>query len=405
VFSTIYLVACGLIIAAVEANRRAQARLGRALLLLQSFLEAAPTGLTHCSRDLRYVAANPAYAQMAGMPAEQIVGREIVDVMGEKGWETIRPHVQRVLRGERVEYEAPLPFSPGGLHHVHVVYTPETTGAGEVVGWFASVSDMTRQKRFEKKLQEVERMAAAGQLAALLAHEINNPLSSVTNLLYLIEHHEGVSTEAAKLVTTAERELARVSRIVKQSLSYYRVGAVARELDLASIVEESIQIFCERMERAGIHISKKITSDTTLIGYPDEIRQVIDNLLLNAEEAMPDGGRLRIAVRHSSNWKDRHEPGVRLTIADTGCGISREDFPHLFEPFFTTKAEKGSGLGLFAIRGIISKHKGQVKFRSSRTEARSGTVVSVFWPSSGVEKLSGRREPQPVRVSQHARIS
>jgi PAS domain S-box-containing protein len=403
VSSAIYLVACGLIIAAAESSRRAQVRLVRARLLLQSFLEAAATGLTHCSRDLRYVAVNPAYAQMAGIPAEQIEGRAIVEVMGEKSWEIIRPHVDRVLRGERVEYETALTFSPGGLHHLHVVYTPERNGAGEVVGWFASVSDMTQLKRFEKKLQEVERMAAAGQLAASLAHEINNPLNSVTNLLYLIEHHEGVSAEAAKLVTTAERELTRVSRIVKQSLSYYRVGAVAGELDLASIVEESIQIFGGRMERAGIHISKEITAGTTLIGFPGEIRQVIDSLLLNAEEAMPDGGRLRISVRHSSNWRDHHEPGVRLTIADTGCGISREHFPHLFEPFFTTKAEKGSGLGLFVTRGIILKHKGLVKFRSRQMEATSGTVVSVFWPSSGVEKLSERRGPQQVSVSRQTR--
>ncbi|MBV8674482.1 MAG: PAS domain-containing protein [Acidobacteriaceae bacterium] len=352
---------------------------------LRRFMGAAPTGLTHCSRDLRYVEVNPAYAQMAGLPPEQIVGRKILEVMGPKGWAAIRPYVEEVLRGERVQYEMVLPFAASGPHHVHVVYTPEIDGAGEVVGWFASVADTTQLKQAEEKLQQIERMAAAGRLAASLAHEINNPLMSVTNLLYMIEHQTGIDSETTALIRTAGAEIARVSRIVKQSLSYYRTSASAVEVDLAALVEESLQIFKERMQKGRIEIRKKLSPGTLVLGYPDEIRQVIDNLLLNAQEAMEGGGRLTVSVRHSRSWKDRRGRSVRMTIADSGAGIPSEHLPLIFEPFFTTKMEKGTGLGLWVVNGIISKHDGSVKIRSSASAGQSGTVISILWPSAGRE--------------------
>ncbi|MBV8114397.1 MAG: PAS domain-containing protein [Silvibacterium sp.] len=368
---------------------------------LRRFLEAAPTGLMHCSRDLRFLEVNPAYAQIAGLPAGQIVGRTIVEVIGPKGWHAIRPYIERVLKGERVEYEVVLPYSAGRPRHVHVVYTPEFNAEHEVVGWYASVTDTTEMKEAEERLRGIERMAAAGQLAATLAHEINNPLTSVTNVLYLLEHQSGLDSETKGLISTAGAEIARVSRIVKQSLSYYRSRATAVEVDLAELVEESLQIFATRMEKTGVEIRKKIIPGTLVLGYADEIRQVIDNLLLNAEEAMQGGGRLTVSVRHARNWKHRRAPAVRMTVADSGSGIPGEHLPLIFEPFFTTKEERGTGLGLWVVSGIVSKHEGTVKIRSSEGAGKSGTVISILWPSARQEAeiLSGpgRRGPAVER--------
>ncbi|MBV8282621.1 MAG: PAS domain-containing protein, partial [Candidatus Eremiobacteraeota bacterium] len=305
-------------------RKQNEAALAATMNQLQRFLAAAPTGLTHCSRDLRYLEVNAAYAAMAGLPAEQIVGRSIVEVMGAKGWEGIRPYVERVLRGERVEYEATLPYAAGGNRHIHVVYMPEINGEHGVAGWFASVADTTQLKQAEEKLQHIERMAAAGQLAATLAHEINNPLMSVTNLLYLLEHQPGLDPTMTALITTAGAEIARVSRIVKQSLSYYRSGTRAVEVDLAAVVGESLEIFAARLDKAGVEVRKKIAPGTLVPGYPDELRQVVDNLLLNALEAMRKGGQLVISVRHATNWKRRRTPAVRMTVADNGPGIPGE---------------------------------------------------------------------------------
>lgn len=244
------------------------------------------------------------------------------------------------------------------------------------------ISERKRMEEQEERLRRTEKMAAAGQLAASLAHEINNPLLAVTNALYLLNHHPEVLGEAKNLVTTAESELARVSRIVKQSLSYYRDGAVARELDLSAIVEESLQVFNDRFQREGVQLKKRISPGMRIVGFVDEVRQVVDNLLLNAVEAMPNSGRLAISVRPSRNWKEDGQKGVRLTLADNGCGIPKENLAKIFEPFFTTKQEKGTGLGLWVVRGIVAKHDGRIAIRSGGEQGKTGTVISILWPSN-----------------------
>lgn len=238
----------------------------------------------------------------------------------------------------------------------------------------------------EERLRRVEKLAAAGQLAASLAHEINNPLAAVTNALYILQNLTALPDETTKLLDTAASELARVSRIVKQSLSYYRVDSRPKELDLAQILDESLRIFEEKFRKANLQLRTKISPGTRILGFTDEIRQAIDNLLLNAVEATPRGGRLAVSLRCSADRTQQSRPGIarpgiaRLTIADTGTGIPSDQLSRLFEPFFTTKAEKGNGLGLWVVRGIVTKHEGSIRIRSSTKERRSGTVVSILLP-------------------------
>ena len=234
----------------------------------------------------------------------------------------------------------------------------------------------------QERLRKVERLAAAGQLAASLAHEINNPLSSVTNALYLLETHPGLDGPAREYAAMAAGELARVSRIVKQSLSYYRIGTIPVRLSLGQIATDSLQIYGGKLERAGIEVKEDIRNRSVILGLPDELRQVIDNLLLNALQAMPEGGRLTVSVHDSFELRDTYRrKGVRITIADTGCGIPKENRQRIFEPFFTTKTEKGTGLGLWVLQGIVAKHEGTISLRSSDRKGGSGTVISVFLPS------------------------
>ncbi len=234
----------------------------------------------------------------------------------------------------------------------------------------------------EERLHRTEKMAAAGQLAAALAHEINNPLTAVTNCLYLLETNRGLTQETKTLAATATSELDRVSRIVRQSLSYYRVNTVPMNLDLSAIAEESLRVFSDKFRRAGIGVTKRLTPNAQIMGFADEVRQVVDNLLLNAAEALRTGGRLIVSVRPSWNWREPSNRGVRLTVADTGSGIAKENLSHIFEPFFTTKSEKGTGLGLWVVRGIVAKHGGSIRIRSSVGNRRSGTVISILWASS-----------------------
>jgi signal transduction histidine kinase len=240
-------------------------------------------------------------------------------------------------------------------------------------------------RKQQERLHKVEKMAAAGQLASSLAHEINNPLSSVTNALYLLETSAGLDESARAFVTTAVTELDRVSRIVKQSLSYYQVGTTPLDVDLGVIASELLKIFRGKFGRSGIELKWKARTGSQLVGYPDELRQVIHNLLLNALEAMPGGGCLGVSVHESFDWihnrREGDRRGVRLTISDSGHGIPKPDRAMIFEPFFTTKPEQGNGLGLWILQGIVAKHEGTISVRSSNRKGRSGTAISIFFPS------------------------
>jgi signal transduction histidine kinase len=257
-----------------------------------------------------------------------------------------------------------------------------------VVGASKVGRDITERRQSERALREseerlrkTEKLAAAGQLAASLAHEINNPLSSVTNALYLLKTTGELSGGAKSLVDIASSELARMARIVKQSLSYYRRAVAPTDVDIATTVAESLQVFSAKLERLGIAVQPNLIKGYVVSGFADEIRQIIDNLLLNAIEAMPDGGRLRIEVRPSRDWKQGSRQGIRFVVADTGSGIPKNIASRIFEPFFTTKEEKGTGLGLWVVRGLVAKHEGRIRVCSSDRAGRSGTVISIFWPT------------------------
>lgn len=336
--------------------------------------------------DINYF--NPQWMEFTGLSFEQIK---------DWGWtqfihpddveENVRRWRHSIATGEPLYLEHRFRRADGSYHWHFSRALPMRDASGSIVMWIGSNADIQPIKDQEERLRKSEKMAAAGKLAASLAHEINNPLSSVTNALYLLENHKKLDESARLFVNTAATELARVSRIVKQSLSYYRLGSVPREVDLGEIVQESLQIFGDKFTRAGIELKLRVHSGRQVIGFTDELRQVIDNLLLNAMEAMPYGGRLDISLHDSSDWKHHHHgrrKGIRLTIADTGCGIPKEQQWRIFEPFFTTKPEKGTGLGLWVLQGIVSKHEGSLSLRSSDIEGRSGTVVSIFLPSHNV---------------------
>jgi signal transduction histidine kinase len=266
-------------------------------------------------------------------------------------------------------------------------YLTKPFSARELLARVRTHLDLARMRRDaletlrqnEERLRKMERIAAAGKLAASLAHEINNPLSSVTNVLYLLQINNALDDEAKSFVATAAGELARVSRIVQQSLSYHRTGAQPRDFDVSEVIDDSLQIFRDKFRRSGINLKHKLTPGSVIFGVPDEIRQVVDNLLLNSAEAMPNGGNVAVAI-HPANGKSR---GVRLSVADSGPGIPKDIQARIFEPFFTTKAEKGTGLGLWVLQGIVAKHGGTIRLRSSQNH-RSGTVFSIFLPTDAV---------------------
>ena len=222
--------------------------------------------------------------------------------------------------------------------------------------------DITAQLLGEEALRRNERLAAMGKLAGIVAHEINNPLEAITNTFYLLRHHPSLDQEARYYAQLADEELARVSHITKQTLSFYRESQLAVQVALPDLLDNVLELQQRSLQLGRIELEKRYFSKGIIQGFPSELKQVFMNLISNAIQAMPEGGRLRVSVLDTV--LSSGSPGVEVFVSDTGSGIAPENARRLFEPFFTTKSVKGTGLGLWISRGIVQKNDGTLRFRS-----------------------------------------
>lgn len=240
--------------------------------------------------------------------------------------------------------------------------------------------DVTERKLAEDALRKSEKLAAAGRLAATIAHEINNPLEAVTNILFLLRESAPMDEKSLEYLKQAEHELARVAHVTRQTLGFYRDTASPRQINLSQAVRDVVSLYRHRLQGKRIRLSGDYGDAVQITGLAGEIKQVISNLVTNAIDALPENGSLAIRVHAARALNDSNAPGGRLVIADSGTGISAEHRKKLFEPFYTTKEDVGTGLGLWVSREIIKKHGGSISFRSSVRPGHSGTVFSVFIP-------------------------
>jgi signal transduction histidine kinase len=251
-------------------------------------------------------------------------------------------------------------------------------GSSEISGMVGTVQDITARKNGEAALRESEKLAATGRLAATIAHEINNPLEAVTNLIYLAKTDAAVPVAVKSLLDTADHELARVSQIAQQTLGFYRDNGRVSEIDINDLLERSVDLFGRRMQSRKIDCTLDLAPGLRIFGLPGEIRQVVSNLMVNAIDASSGSGAIHIRARGCVR---QGAEGVCICIADRGAGVPSAVRTRLFSPFFTTKATVGTGLGLWVTRGIVEKQGGVISFRS-RTEPPSGTVFRFFLPKT-----------------------
>ena len=239
--------------------------------------------------------------------------------------------------------------------------------------------DVTERRQREAALHKTEKLAAVGRLASSISHEINNPLESVVNLLYLIEHSKSSIDEMKHYAALATTELARVSHTVTQTLKFHRQATDATENRMAEVLDSVVSLFQGRMATRQIAVHRDYAEHDEVVCFAGDLRQVFANLIANALDAITGAGQLTLRTRRSRNWKTGH-PGVRVLIADNGCGMSPETQQGLFEPFFTTKPATGTGLGLWVSEEIIRNHQGTIRLRSSQNPTRAGTTFAVFFP-------------------------
>ena len=342
------------------------------------------------STDGRLLNANRASLEFAGATREELAGLyfwecpSFAHTMGAA--EILQRLIARAAGGEFVHQELHLTRSSGEIVTFDFSISPARNSEGEVVFLVPEGRDISTIKRADAALRETEKIAAAARLAASMAHEINNPLEGMTNLLYLSLESNDLDT-IRHYLQSAERELRRISILSSQALRFHRQSTNPKLVRTSDLVGDVLSLQQTRILNAQIHVEKRLGAEEAIYCFDGEIQQVLSNLIGNATDAMrADGGRLVIRSRDGPCWRSGRRCRI-ITIADTGHGINPENLKKIFDPFFTTKDSSASGLGLWVSQEIVKRHQGYLKVRSSEKPGRSGTVFILFLPFDGITRL------------------
>lgn len=361
------------------------------LSLLDSMLANAPIGLAFFDRAGRFVRVNQVFASMTGVALSRHLGRTLPEVLKQPAAGLLEATVFRVF----AQQNAVRNLEAGGQHEdgrpwtwlvsaYPVLTTPRRTRWVGVI-----ILDATDRKRSEDALRRAEKLAVTGRLAASIAHEINNPLEAVTNLLFLLRNFCQLREPELNYVTMAEYEIRRISEITQQTLRFYRQPTLPSRVSLPDLLDSVLSLYHGRFTALNIELERRFDNQATLFCFAGEIRQVFANLIGNSIDAIGRGGQLRVRARQSRSWREQGLAGIRFTVADTGSGMSPEVLKHAFEAFFTTKEATGTGLGLWVSIEIIEKHGGilHLRSRTAETGKPSGTVFQFFLPDNEQDLL------------------
>jgi PAS domain S-box-containing protein len=377
-------------VASLEEQRSG---LSDTLSLLDSMLANAPIGLAFFDRGCRFVRVNQVFADLTGVPLSRHLGRTLPELLPQPVAEELEQAVLRVYSTEEpvrnLELSGQTPISAAARHAgawawLVSAYPVRTTP--HQVRWVGViVLDASDRKRSEEALRKSEKLAVTGRLAASIAHEINNPLEAITNLLFLVRNYTTLDEAALNYVTMAEYEVRRIAEITQQTLRFYRQNTLPARATLAELLDSVLSLYQSRLHALNLHVERDYEPEIDLFCFAGEIRQVVANLVGNSIDAVGDGARLVVRARRSHNWKNPVEKGVRIAVADTGSGMEPDVQERIFEAFFTTKEVTGTGLGLWVSHEILMKHRGLVHVRSRAADMRfpgrsTGTVFQIFLP-------------------------
>jgi PAS domain S-box-containing protein len=369
----------------VASIQEQRSGLNDTLSLLDSMLANAPIGLAFFDRNCRFVRVNRFFAELTGAPVSRHLGRTLPDLLPQPVAHELENVVQRVFADEAPVRDLELSGQSGqpSWPWTWLVSAYPVRTTPQQVRWAGVIMlDATARKLSEEALRRTEKLAATGRLAASIAHEINNPLEAITNLLFLLRNFCQLEDPALNYVAMAEREAQRIAGITQQTLRFYRQSTLPARAKMSELLDPVLSLSQTRLNALGIEVQREYDPEMDLFCFAAELRQVFANLVGNAIDATTSGGRLRVRARRSLNWKDPAQAGVRFTLADTGAGMEPSVRERVFEAFFTTKESTGTGLGLWVSYEIIVKHRGLVHVRS-RTAAQgkiSGTVFQIFIP-------------------------
>jgi PAS domain S-box-containing protein len=366
-----------------EQRLRAEASEQQYRMILESISE----GFVFVNRDLTIEYVNRQAADIVGREQRELVGKSLWELLPElrntKFGDTCR---QALETGKMMQVEEH--YGPAD-RWIHVNFYPSQDGLS------LFIQDATEKRRQQEQLLVSEKLAATGRLAATIAHEINNPLESTINLIYLARTSPSTGDDSVRqYLLTAEKELARVSQIARHTLGFYRETSVPANTDLAQLLDDVLAVYQTILKAKGIRVVKEYHAAPPIYALRGELHQVVSNLVSNAIDAQTQGGELRLTLLAREQDGDR---GVEIRVHDTGSGVPSNILPKLFEPFFTTKASVGTGLGLWVVKQFVQNHSGTVTVESSTNTKDHGTTFVIFLPVAAKPAAEGVAVPAKSR--------
>jgi PAS domain S-box-containing protein len=364
----------------ITERKRAEEALRASQAKYEGIINSAMDAVISVDEQQHIVVFNRAAEIMFKCAAAEAMGSALDRFLPKSLREIHRDHIRRFGN----EAAPPRPMSvPGTLtairssgeeFPIESMISQVHTG-GEVL-YTVILRDITDRKLAELALIRSEKLASVGRMAATIAHEINNPLASAINALYLARTDPALPEGVKRYISLAEQELARVSHITKQTLGFYKEVGTTTTIDVPSVLDSLLDLYRPRLKNKSISVRRSYRSDTAIRAVEGELRQIASNIIANAIDALPEGGNLYVRLS-SPQVLHGERRMVRVTIADNGEGIAPENLKHIFEPFFTTKKSVGTGLGLWVTSELVKKHEGRLRIRS---KLGKGTVLIVWLP-------------------------
>lgn len=345
---------------------------------LAAIVDSADDAIISKNLDGIITSWNNGARRLFGYEEEEIIGQSILRLIPEHLRQEEVEILRKLRAGQKIEhYETTRVSKSGAIREVAVTISPICNGKGEVTGASKIARDISDRKKVERMAVEAEKIATTGRMAAAIAHEINNPLASVLNLIFLARQPDISKQEIQNYLATAESELERVSHIARQTLGYYRDTGSPSEVQLRDLMQSVLSVYRSKLLAHAIVLDAEYNDLRKIRAHSGEIVQIFSNVISNAIDAMPRGGKVSITIAQSAKTE---RDGLKIVVNDTGHGISREHLGKVFEPFFTTKGNLGTGIGLWVARQLVERHGGHISISSSTEPGNSGTIVVIDLP-------------------------
>lgn len=392
VYVTSLVAALGLLLLGMAILRegRTRERHGRLLAEREEWFRVTLTSLGDAviatDRQGFVTFVNPIAEALMGASSAETKGKplsEVFPIFGEYTHKPVENPVARVLETGFITGLANhtvLERTDGALIPIEDSASPIRDDSGEIVGAVLVFRDASSARKSQELMRRTEKLAAAARLAATMAHEINNPLESVGNLVFLARTAPGLAPEVAGYLEQAEQELERVSMIARQTLGFYREASESGPVNLSELVEQVLAMHENKLRAKRIEAETRMEECPAVMALGGEIRQVVANLISNAADAVGQGGRIRVTLERCNR-----PDGARIIVEDNGPGVAAKDRARLFEPFFTTKKDVGTGLGLWVSREIMQRHGGSLEFEERDGADGMRTAFVAQLPLNGLE--------------------